>query len=212
MSEHMNEFQVDALTELANMAVNQAAGKLSELTGRPVRLTIPNIRMLSLAELECFLLQDVGPTAPCINQQIKGGFSGDTLLIYPGDSATKLASILLDEKKDMTTLSTMERSALIEGGNVLINAFMGMVAEVLALPMDFSIPQMFQSSNEIVRNVLHKAEAGQAYPEDLDRMVALMLDNEMAIEDTDISGHIALLMDVQTAKTLIERMEAVWLA
>lgn len=200
----LNEQELDSLIELANMAINRAAGKLSELTGQTIHLTIPKAEMLSPSELEHFLLQDIGPAAPCINQHFEGPFSGDSILIYPGDSARKLVSALLNEDKEICALSSMQRSALIEVGNILINAFMGLVAEILELSLEFSVPQMFLPSKEIIKNVLSCPE------NDLTR-VALLLNSEMRTEDAEIIGHLAILMDIKMVAFIITRMEEIWL-
>ena len=99
----------------------------------------------------------------------------------------------------------MERSALIEVGNILINAFMGMIAEVLKLAFNFSVPQMFLPSQDLVNQILH-AEA------DAQNRVALLLKSEMRIRETEIIGHLAILMDFETVTGLVERMEQIWIS
>ena len=127
------------------------------------------------------------------------------MLIYTHDSEKKLVEILLQEKKEVLTLSAMERSALIEVGNILINAFMGMIAEVLKLAFNFSVPQMFLPSQDLVNQILH-AEA------DAQNRVALLLKSEMRIRETEIIGHLAILMDFETVTGLVERMEQIWIS
>ena len=127
------------------------------------------------------------------------------MLIYIHDSAKKLVEILLQEKKEVLTLSAMERSALIEVGNILINAFMGMIAEVLKLAFNFSVPQMFLPSQDLANQILH-AEA------DAQNRVALLLKSEMRIRETEIIGHLAILMDFETVTGLVERMEQIWIS
>lgn len=203
MLQFFTDEKLDALIELANMAVNRAACKLSELIDKPIQLTIPKAEILTPSELEHFLIQDLGPKAPCISQHFKGPFSGESLLIYPGESARKLVSVLLNEDKEIFALSTMQRSALIEVGNILINAFMGLISEVLNLSLKFSVPQMFSPSKEVVRNILIGNETGP------DR-IALMLKSEMRTENTEIIGHLAILLDFETVDYIIDRMEMIW--
>ena len=191
MSQDLNELQTDTITELANMAINRAAGKLSELTDRPVELSIPQIRYFSSDMLEHFLLNEAGPNAPCINQHFEGAYTGDAILTYPGNSAAQLAALLLEEEKDIDALSEMEYSALIEVGNILINAFMGMISEVVETPFDFSIPQMFMPSKEVVQDIL-----GKTMPADQDTKIAVLLDSEIAISGTSIAGNLAFLTDL----------------
>lgn len=204
MQQRLNEQKLDSLIELANMAINRAAGKLSELTGLTIYLTIPKAEMLSPSELQHFLIQDIGPTAPCINQHFEGPFSGDSILIYPGDSARKLVSILLHEDKEIFALSSMQRSALIEIGNILINAFMGLVAETLSLSLEFSVPQMFLPSKDIIQQVLSRSLKDPS-------CIALLLNSEMRTDDTEIIGHLAILMDFEMVEFITARMEEIWL-
>ncbi len=203
----LSELQMDAMQELSNMAINRAAGKLAELTGRSIRLRVPRVGLLETEELRTFLRQRMGGTIPCINQSFTGSFSGTSMLIYPRDSAAQLASLVLNQRKNVAELSTLERSALIEIGNILINTFMGFIGEALELSLNLSIPQMAVLSQESVETILmdrQTADAGE-------QTVAMMIDNEMSVEETHVSGHMIILVDLQVAIRWIARMEELWL-
>jgi chemotaxis protein CheC len=206
VTEGLVEVQNDALVELANMAVNQAAGRLSELTGRAVEIRIPQIRLLSPEALESYMLEDVGPMSPCINQHFDGPVSGDAILVYPGKSSSELVSLLLEEEGGDEALSAMERSALVEVGNILINSFMGMVAQVLKISLDFSVPHMFLPSPDVVADIMRAT-----LPEEVDIRVAVLIDSEIGIADSSISGHMAFMMDFPTIKAMAGQMEEIWL-
>jgi len=78
---------------------------------------------------------------------------------------------------------------------------------MLEMPIDFSIPQMFMPTREIVSNLLYnsaKIRDGQG------EKVAMFLNNEMSIEGISLSGRIAVLLDVKAAKRMTERTEEVW--
>ena len=206
----LSEFQLDAMRELSNMAINRAAGQLSELTGQPVQLRVPQIQFMTLLELERFLAEEYQATAPCINQNFYGSFAGRSLLLYPHSSANDLVSLLLNTEKDIEALSALESSALIEIGNILINSFMGFVCEILELTIDFTVPQMHILSQESVRSIIHETDdTGKKEEKD---SVALMIDNEMSIEGTQITGHIIVFIDDQTAQRLVAQMEKTWLS
>ncbi|MFT5085697.1 MAG: chemotaxis protein CheY-P-specific phosphatase CheC [Planctomycetota bacterium] len=205
----INESQADPIRELSNMAINRSAGQLAELTGRPVQLTTPRIQLLTLQEFEHFLSINLYHTSPCINQNFYGSFSGRSLLLYPKKNATQLLSLLLNEEKEVENLSTMEISALVEVGNILINSFMGFVCETLNLSVNFTVPQMHMLSHESARHILY-SDHEDGTPPTPERTVALMLDNEMTVEGTQTTGHTVLFIDTQTALQLVERMEEIW--
>jgi|GEM_PF-1132587 chemotaxis protein CheC len=205
----ISESQADAIQELSNMAINRSAGQLAELTGRPVQLMTPQVRLLSLREFEHFLSDNLYYSAPCINQNFYGSFAGRSLLLYPKASASQLVTLLLNEEKELETLSTMETSALVEVGNILVNSFMGFVCETLDLSVNFTVPQMHMLSPKSARHIIYSdLEGGKSAT--AEHTVALMLDNEMTVEGTQITGHIILFIDTQTALKLVERMEEIW--
>ena len=209
MNTTISDSQADAIRELSNMAINRSAGQLAELTGRPVQLITPRIQLMSLQEFEHFLSNNLYYSSPCINQNFHGSFAGRSLLLYPKASATQLVSLLLNESKEVDSLSTMEISALVEVGNILINSFMGFVCETLNLSVNFTVPQMHMLSRESARHILY-SDAEEETPATPEHTVALMLDNEMTVEGTQITGHIVLFIDTKTALQLVERMEELW--
>ena len=103
----------------------------------------------------------------------------------------------------------METSALVEVGNILVNSFMGFVCETLDLSVNFTVPQMHMLSPKSARHIIYTdLEGGKSAT--AEHTVALMLDNEMTVEGTQITGHIILFIDTQTALKLVERMEEIW--
>lgn len=210
MPDQLSPYQTDALIELWNMAINQAAGKLSELVGKSVLLAIPNLRMLDIDGLRRFLELEVGPSAPCINQAFDGGFAGDALLIYPHASGARLAAALLGEDKEVEALSSAAQSALIEVGNIMLNACIGAIGEVLGMLVTFDLPDIVLPSADIIGSVVGRGAWGTP-AEPRGRVIAFLLESAMTVEGSDISGYIAIALDGTTATKLVERMEERWL-
>ncbi len=211
MLDTLSEYQRDALVELWNMAINQAAGRLSELVGRTVELSIPHLRLLDLEGLRRFLDEEIRPGAPCINQGFEGDFAGNALLIYPRSSAVRLASVLLGDDRAVEELSSADQSALIEVGNIMLNSCIGAIGEVLGLPVVFHLPDMVLPARDIIGNVLGGAH-WRVPAADADTAVAFLLESEMVVEGADIAGYIAIAMGGDTAALLVEHMEQRWLA
>ncbi|NEO26772.1 MAG: chemotaxis protein CheC, partial [Kamptonema sp. SIO4C4] len=87
--------QLDALQELVNIGVGQAAGTLNEMVQSHIHLKVPEVSVLSLQEAQSTLESRLnGEFLSSVQLQFHGNFAGVAQLIFPTDSATKLVTIL----------------------------------------------------------------------------------------------------------------------
>ncbi|MEH6403182.1 MAG: hypothetical protein V7750_07410 [Sneathiella sp.] len=144
----MNEFsrlswskdQVDALTEIMNIGISVAAKSLSDMVDEEVFLTIPEIRLVSRCNISEELLSQNPEGMSFVFQDFCGSVSGRSALIFPIRKSSNLVKILLKDVMVDEEMTEMEQEALSEVGNVILNACIATIADILHLRMEVEIP------------------------------------------------------------------------
>ncbi len=143
-SPYLDERQLDALREVANIGCGHAATALSKLMGgQRVGIEVPRAAVIefgAVAELVG------GHEAPVVGvaTEIVGGLQGGLLLLMPVAAAKRLAGILLGSGESLGPLGDDARSALCEVGNILGSACLSAIATAFGLRLMPSIPRLAQ--------------------------------------------------------------------
>ena len=192
--------EIDALKELINIGVGNAAGMLNEMLQFPIQLHIPDVDLLSPLELQSELRKRFGIDQLSVVQlAFKGSFSGSAQLMFPTESALNLVSVLTGEDKASPDLDSLKISTLSEVGNMLINGVMGSIGNVLDQPLDYEVPYY---SEEEIEELLSKEQS-------LEYGTVLLAPAHFSIEELQIHGDILLFFDAGSFKVLLEAISAV---
>lgn len=138
--------ELDILHEIMNIAFGNAAADLAEVINIYVRLSVPDIRLLSAEEISGYIKDEVTAynKISMVEQAFWGEFKGSAFLAFPAESGKMLISFFGEEEPyelNMLDCSdTLERETLLEIGNILIGACVGKVAELLGDLVTYSPP------------------------------------------------------------------------
>ncbi|HHH83526.1 MAG TPA: hypothetical protein ENL35_11145 [Chloroflexi bacterium] len=136
MSDSANTFNAHLLSILEIMAregVKNAARGLSGMTGEQVAVEEPEAALVSFSELPNLV---GGPEQEIVGIYllIEGEMSGQIMLILPIDQALELTDLVLDRPIGTAkALSSMERSALAEVGNLTCSFFLNSISALTGL-------------------------------------------------------------------------------
>jgi chemotaxis protein CheC len=192
--------ELDALKELINIGVGNAAGMLNEMIQFPIQLEIPDIELLSSIELQRELKERFGIELLSVVQlAFSGSFSGSAQLLFPTESAVNLVSVLTGEDKASLDLDSLKISTLSEVGNMVINGVMGSISNVLDQPLDYAVPYYVE---EEIEELLLKEQC-------LEYGTVLLAPAHFSIEELQIQGDIMLFFDVGSFKLLLKAIAAV---
>jgi len=111
MINDLNELQRDALGELFNIGLGQAANILSQQVQQEVLLSIPSINFYTLQEAANVLEQLTGKKACLVIQKFSGHIWGDALLALPQKNILNLIEAL--EKTALTEQALVQKEAEI---------------------------------------------------------------------------------------------------
>lgn len=196
----LTEEQSDALRELINIGVGNAAGMLSEMIEFHIKLQIPEVDVVSPLELQNELKNRLG-TDPlsAVKLGFSGSFAGGAQLVFPTDSAASLVSVLTGEDVGNPDLDALKISTLSEVGNIVINGVMGSIGNVLNRSLDYAVPSYAEEQiDRLLPN--QKSDPSSA---------VLLAPARFSIEELHVQGDIIIFFDVGSFEILLDAIAAV---
>ncbi|MEG4325420.1 chemotaxis protein CheC [Microcoleus sp. herbarium5] len=186
--------QLDALQELVNIGIGQAAGVLNDMIDSPIRLQIPYLQILTPLDVEEELEQHLnGEQIAAVQLKFTGSFGGIAQLVFPTNSAALLVTMLTGEEVGTQDLDSVKIGTLSEVGNIVINGVMGAISNVLQQRLNYSIPTY--SEGTIASLLISGGLATDT--------VVLLAQTSFMIERLHIEGDIILIFNVNSFDTLL---------
>ncbi|NQE64280.1 chemotaxis protein CheX [Caulobacter sp. RHG1] len=189
----LEELERDALTELVNIGVSRAASSLRKMVGEQVLLSVPSVEVVSREGAATLIRERENGELVAVRQDFEGVFSGRALLIFPQANSMALVHAVTGGALSVGEAAEMEDEALVETGNVVLNSCLATMANMLKKPLQMSLPQVMRGDGEALFSL-----SGQH----ADGGVVLFLYINFAINDRDIRGYIAMLMDLPSLQAL----------
>ena len=190
--------QEEALTELINIGYGRAAAALSELTGRRIVLDVPKVALFPIDKVSAALSEVLNGEVASVHQVFSGPVSGNALLLLDHEAAMLLNSLLL-EQTSSTRLDATGREALIEVGNIVLNACLGVFGNLLQVQVTFTVPRL---QVESISGVL-----GSISVQEEELQYALMVHTRFRLKDSDVSGYLVIVLGIASFSRLLSELE-----
>lgn len=196
---NLTELERDAVTELLNVAIGRAAAALSQLVEDEVRLSFPSVDFLTPAEAvlrleeECRMGESVA-----VRQGFSGRIQGHILLIFPEARSLDLVRSMLGHEVPLDTLTELEQEALLEVGNVVLNACLASLADDLGMSLGNTLPTFVRGCPT---PILTAGSEG-------DHELILFVHVDFMLIQRRISGYLAFVMDIASANTFVQAVDA----
>ena len=188
----LSEAEQDALAEIANLGVSRAAASLRQIIGEQVLLSVPAVNIITRRSAS-ELVERSASNLIAVQQSFEGPFSGRALLIFPAAHSLELVRSIVGNEHSLEDVIDLEHEALAETGNIILNACLATIANVLRQTMRMSLPSVIRGDGETLFDV-----AGGTNAESL----VFFLYIDFSIKNRDIHGFIALLMDLPAIAVL----------
>jgi chemotaxis protein CheC len=186
MTVPLSEEQRDALQELMNISMGQAANALARLINAKITLSIPKIVLVSANEFQrIFQSNDHWFT----RQSFVGLAKGEVLTLLAKDGTNTIGK-LLDYQIPMDERSQEE--LLLELANILAGACLNVFSSQLGLNTKLSMPTMFSTQ-------MRQAESYRW-------ISTLLLEVEFQLEATPFDSRVVICLEGQSVDTLISRL------
>ncbi|TAN47509.1 MAG: chemotaxis protein CheC [Methylococcaceae bacterium] len=182
----LSELEQDALTELFNIGIGNAASAMNELLNEELKLSVPNIKILPRPCLS-EVLQLQSNRICGVHQSVSGLLRANAHLLFPEDKSLELVKLMLGERVPHGTLTEMQQEALCEIGNIILNACVGAIANMLENECHSSLPSLYRGTMDQVIS-LSEAEAG---PSELTLVIFI----DFTVEKHEIRGYLVFLLD-----------------
>ncbi|HBN47675.1 MAG TPA: chemotaxis protein CheC [Thalassospira sp.] len=198
----LSELEHDTISELINIGVGRAAASLLEMVDQPVELTVPTITFVERFS-DSNLTSSPEEVVSAVSQSFDGPFKGEAMLVFPEKRSLELVRRLLKVDVPLDTLTDLEQEALMEVGNIILNACLGSIANVLGEPINCSMPTFRKRETRALLNEDTAFDAASG------KMPVLMiLHVQFMLRQNDIDGYVLFVMDldsIQTLKELVRR-------
>ena len=183
-----NELELDALSEVFNLGIGRAAQALNRMVSDPIDLTIPKVLILPQKEAAELISKEIDDVVNAVTQQFSGDFSGNAILMFPREQSLNLVRTLLKDNVPLETLTELEQEALIEVGNVILNACFGTITNVLKFDCKISTPTFVQGTAAEINL------SGNIHAE-----WAMYIQVKFSLRNSNINGFVTFIMDIDSA-------------
>ncbi len=189
----LTEMERDALTELVNLGVSKAAVSLRGLIGHEVSLSVPRIAIIPRRDAALTIGEHQATRLVAVSQVFDGDFSGRALLIFPETNSLELVRAVTGGGLPLEDIVALEQEALAETGNIILNNCLSTIANTLQRTLRMSLPDVIRGDGTELFEFSGIADA--------DDGVLVMYIN-FIVNARDITGYIAMLMDLPALRTL----------
>lgn len=193
----LSEDLQDALKEIINIGVGKAAGTMNELLGHHIILEIPQVAIIHPEKLGIETTADHHETVSLVTLEFSGQFSGITTLLFTPDSASKLVDLLVGEETAHDELDAIKTGTLTEVGNILLNAVMGSIGNILKSRISYSLPSYREGT---VADILLPLVGRES--------AVLEVTTRFTVQERQIVGEFLLMFEVGSFERFIEALDA----
>ena len=189
----LGEMELDALSELVNLGVSRAASSLRVMVGQEILLSVPGVAIVPRSAAARMIGGHATTKLVAVCQDFEGDFSGRAMLIFPETKSLDLVRAITGGELPLEDIVALEHEALAETGNIILNNCLATVANILRRTLRMSLPDIMRGDGTELFGL-------SAEPEPSD--VVLVLYINFTISHKDITGYIAMLMDLPALQGL----------
>jgi len=194
----LSDLERDALREVANIGAGHAATALSQMTGRRIMISVPEVSVRRLEDVALL----VGPPDTIIAgvlMHVMGDLTGRTLVVLGQDSAHALCELLLRKPSTGPTFDAMQQSTIKETGNILCSAYMNALSDFLGMMLVPSVPALVV---DLAGAVLTTAYLNFGH----DRDAVICVETTFRIEGSEqaLTGQFLLMPDPPSLKVIFD--------
>lgn len=138
--DELSSLELDTLREIGSMGTGNAATALSQMLGREVRITLPEVRIMEYNEAIEWIGGPEEITAGVL-VKLSGQINGIMLSVQPLEFVNiVLESTMSTRVDDYAALTEMGNSALVEVGNIMISTFINALSGLAGMNVSLTVP------------------------------------------------------------------------
>ncbi|CAO3425214.1 chemotaxis protein CheX [Azospirillum doebereinerae] len=193
MSAGIDDLVHDALTEVINVGIGNAATRLSKIVKDEILLSVPQVTIMSRNDALRHLPGLGEEALVAVRERFSGEFSGCALLIFPEANSLELVRAALPEGCDLDEIVSTRQEAISEVGNIILNGSLSSIANSLRHTLVISLPELLQGDG---RAILFNGEGCSPHEAILFAQVDFLLNAR------SIQGYVLLTLDLPELEDL----------
>lgn len=195
-SKRLSELQRDAITEFLNIGMGQAAASLSEIVDEEVNLSIPTVDLLTCQGVAQSLNQQGEQVLmAAIRERFDGPcWGGEALLLFPQEQGKALVRALVEGQITPEMLSELEEDALMEIGNIVLNACLSSCSDMLSCEIISSVPVFITAPvTELISGFFSDCRDDQV----------MLLQVGFSLDSKNVVGYVALMLETTMSDNFV---------
>lgn len=193
----LSEIQHDALVEIFNISIGRAAAAMSGIVNEEITLAVPSFRFMTVRDAAKELSAGEERRICGVTQSYKGAFDAEAILMFPEEKSLEIVRMMVGESFPQSELSGLEEEAMSEIGNIILNACIGTIANIVGGNFTSTLPAFRIGTSA---EILHAEKTGAD-----DFVLFIFID--FIMEKREIHGYVAFLMNVPSIAGLLQSVD-----
>ncbi len=198
--ENNSDVELDVLKEIGNIGAGNATTALSQMLNEKVDMKVPKVDMLTFSELS-EIIGGAENLVAGILLSLEGDIDGMMLFVLESSSAHLLVNQLMgcQVAKDGSKFDDMEKSALMEIGNIIAGSYLSSISTLTNMLITSSVPYLSIDMAGAILSV-PAIEFGKLGDK------ALLIESQFTDLDVDISGYFILIPTLESYKRILSSL------
>lgn len=198
MNSQITELHRDALKELLNIGVGNAAGSLSKIIhGSEIALSVPTMQEMSRVEAADSLVKSQDERICGVVQSFYGHANAEATIIFPEAGGLEIVRIMLDADFRASEIGEVEQDSLLEIGNIIMNSCMNAISSVLGTRFASNQPEFRVGTTREILDVNHRSDEP-----------VMVLNIDISLKQYDIDAYVAFALDRAAIDSLKDKLDA----
>lgn len=197
--ESMDDLEFDVLTEIGNIGAGNATTALSQLINTRIDMRVPQVKLLSFAEL-AEIIGGAETLVAGIFLNLEGDIDGSMLFVLERNDAKMMVQQLTGfGEPGETEFTDLDKSALQEVGNIISGAYLSAISSMTNMTISVSVPSLaFDMAGAILS--VPAIEFGKMGD------TALLIESQFKDLDVDISGYFILIPTMESYARILKSL------
>ncbi len=138
----ISSMQYDVLSELGNIGAGNATTALSSMINKKIDIGVPRVRLMDFNQISTIIGSEEQVMVGILIM-LSGDINGMMMFLLDREIAKNLVSILMCHEGEKTVeFDDMEKSAVMEIGNIIAGAYLNSLSIMTNLNIDVSVPML----------------------------------------------------------------------
>ncbi|MDR0920725.1 MAG: chemotaxis protein CheC [Oscillospiraceae bacterium] len=197
--EGLNPMHFDVLTEIGNIGSGNAAAALSDMTQQHIKIRVPEVSVLKFNEVMQFF-GSAEKVAAGLLVNLTQDMDGMILYLFGDDFVNETLKAFFGEStSDLLMLDDMQKSALLEIGNIMAASYVNALSQMTSFFIDISVPSLAVDMAGALLSVpiIEFANISES---------VLLINDSFIINNKEVDSHMILLPTVESLNKLFTNL------